>query len=136
MLNFLLLVLGSSFVNKCQLRKRPGALIAEPLVPFTMLHTSLVYNIFIFMDMVLGGLAILLLVFLMLVHFLEWLPTVYESIANTEETPCVLSCCHVGCSKPRFTRSATHKPRSARAALIQYNWKLVLGDLSYCRLHA
>ncbi len=78
------------------------------------------------MDMVLGGLAILILVFLMLVHFLEWLPPAYESIVNTEETPCVLSCWHVGCSKPRSTRSATLKPRSARAALIQYNWKLVL----------
>ncbi len=44
------------------------------LVPFTMFHTTLVSNIFIFMDMVLGGLAIIILVFLMLVHFLEWLP--------------------------------------------------------------
>ncbi len=78
------------------------------------------------MDLVLGGLAILRLVFLMLVHFLELLPPAYESIANTEETLCVPSCCHVGCSKPRSTRSATLKSRSARAALIQYNWKLGL----------
>ncbi len=76
--------------------------------------------------MMLGGIAIPILVFLMLVHFLEWLPPAYESIVNTEETPCVLSCWYVGCSKPRSTRSATLKPRSARAALVQYNWKLVL----------
>ena len=89
------------------------------LVPFTMFHTTLVSYIFIFMDMVLGGLAILIHVFLMLVHFLEWLPPAYESIVNTEETLCVLSCWHAGCSKPRSTRSATLKPHSARAALVQ-----------------
>ena len=77
--------------------------------------------------MVLGGLAILILVFSMLMHFLEWLPPAYESIANTEETLFVLSRWHVSCSKPRSTRSATLKPRSARAALIQYNRNLVLG---------
>ena len=86
------------------------------LVLFTMFHTPLVSHIFISMDMVLGGLAIPLLVFLMLVHFLEWLPPAYESIDNTEETPCVLPCCHVGCSKPRPTRSAILKPRSAESS--------------------
>ena len=57
-----------------------------------MFHTTHVSNIFISMDMVLGGLAIHILVFFMLMHFLEWLPPAYESSANTEETPCVLLC--------------------------------------------